>query len=254
MDSSRGGIPAKEDVEFRDRNYEVEKSRGSWGKGRRKRKEGMHPLCMNYRVCRRSEASPFHAVAVAVVVVVRHVSQTCRCENAARVDRSMHSLPRYRLSLNLHVLARLQTNRRRYVERLEEIARKTGLAEISFVLEPCTRRPIYSLSLSLALSRRSVLARREDPREMEEGPIFSGELVYSLLEGREGEAACGDRETRARAIFISRRAKWKRHRAFRAPRVSQLRGSCWLRRRGEGKQFSLSLSREKFRISSPVER
>lgn len=223
-----------------------------WGKGRRKRKEGMHPLCMNYRVCRRSEASPFHAVAV--VVVVRHVSQTCRCENAARVDRSMHSLPRYRLSLNLHVLARLQTNRRRYVERLEEIARKTGLAEISFVLEPCTRRPIYSLSLSLALSRRSVLARREDPREMEEGPIFSGELVYSLLEGREGEAACGDRETRARAIFISRRAKWKRHRAFRAPRVSQLRGSCWLRRRGEGKQFSLSLSREKFRISSPVER
>ena len=79
---------------------------------------------------------------------------------------------------------------------------------------------------------------------MEEGPIFSGELVYSLLEGREGEAACGDRETRARAIFISRRAKWKRHRAFRAPRVSQLRGSCWLRRRGEGKQFSLSLSRK----------
>lgn len=239
-------IAAKEDVEFRDRNYEVEKSRGSWGKGRRKRKEGMHPLCMNYRVCRRSEASPFHAVAVAVVVVVvvaRHVSQTCRCENAARVDRSMHSLPRYRLSLNLHVLARLQTNRRRYVERLEEIARKTGLAEISFVLEPCTRRPIYSLSLSLALSRRSILARREDPREMEEGPIFSGELVYSLLEGREGEAACGDRETRARAIFISRRAKWKRHRAFRAPRVSQLRGSCWLRRRGEGKQFSLSLEK-----------
>lgn len=104
---------------------------------------------------------------------------------------------------------------------------------------------LFSLSLSLALSRRSVLARREDPREMEEGPIFSGELVYSLLEGREGEAACGDRETRARAIFISRRAKWKRHRAFRAPRVSQLRGSCWLRRRGEGKQFSLSLSLEK---------
>lgn len=99
-------------------------------------------------------------------------------------------------------------------------------------------------SLSLALSRRSVLARREDPREMEEGPIFSGELVYSLLEGREGEAACGDRETRARAIFISRRAKWKRHRAFRAPRVSQLRGSCWLRCRGEGKHF-LSLFLEK---------
>lgn len=118
---------------------------------------------MNYRVCRRSEASPFHAVAVAVVVVVvvaRHVSQTCRCENAARVDRSMHSLPRYRLSLNLHVLARLQTNRRRYVERLEEIARKTGLAEISFVLEPCTRRPIYSLSLSPSLDDPSWLGAR----------------------------------------------------------------------------------------------
>lgn len=190
---------------------------------------------MNYR--RRSKA--FH------VAVVRHVSQTCRREKAARVDRSMHSLPRYRLSLDLRVLARLETNRRRYV-RLEEIARKTGLSPR--YRSSCTRRPIYSLSLSL-----------EDPRWIcarwrNRGPIFTGELAYSIRWDREeGEEARGDRETRARAIFISRRAKWKRHRAFRAPRASQAR-ELLVASMGRAILSLFLSSGEKFRISSLVER
>lgn len=159
---------------------------------------------MNYR--RRSKA--FH------VAVVRHVSQTCRREKAARVDRSMHSLPRYRLSLDLRVLARLETNRRRYV-RLEEIARKTGLSPR--YRSSCTRRPIYSLSLSL--SRGSAV----DLREMEEqGSDFHRRtsVQYSLGQGRRGGSTRWQRDASPRNFYFSSREMETPSGISRAPSVS----------------------------------
>lgn len=64
-----------EDVEFL--GVEITRNREE-----EEKKEKEYIVRMNYR--RRSKA--FH------VAVVRHVSQTCRREKAARVDRSMHSV------------------------------------------------------------------------------------------------------------------------------------------------------------------
>lgn len=167
---------------------------------------------MNYR--RRSKA--FH------VAVVRHVSQTCRREKAARVDRSMHSLPRYRLSLDLRVLARLETNRRRYV-RLEEIARKTGLSPR--YRSSCTRRPIYSLSLSL--SRGSAV----DLREMEEqGSDFHRRTSVFARTVKGRKRAVTERREPAQFLFLVARNGNAIGHFARPERLNWERGSCWLRR------------------------
>lgn len=188
---------------------------------------------MNYR--RRSKA--FH------VAVVRHVSQTCRREKAARVDRSMHSV-----SVIVGSPCSCPTRNKSTALRTPrgDSEENWSIAKISLVLHATS--DLFSLSLSL-----------EDPRWIcarwrNRSPIFTGELAYSIRWDREeGEEARGDRETRARAIFISRRAKWKRHRAFRAPRASQAR-ELLVASMGRAILFLFLSSGEKFRISSLVER
>lgn len=131
---------------------------------RRRRRD----TCMNYR--RRSKA--FH------VAVVRHVSQTCRREKAARVDRSMHSV-----SVIVGSPCSCPTRNKSTALRTPrgDSEENWSIAKISLVLHATS--DLFSLSLSL--SRGSAV----DLREMEEqGSDFHRRtsVQYSLGQGRRG--------------------------------------------------------------------
>lgn len=153
-----------EDVEFL--GVEITRNREE-----EEKKEKEYIVRMNYR--RRSKA--FH------VAVVRHVSQTCRREKAARVDRSMHSV-----SVIVGSPCSCPTRNKSTALRTPrgDSEENWSIAKISLVLHATS--DLFSLSLSL--SRGSAV----DLREMEEqGSDFHRRtsVQYSLGQGRRGGSA-----------------------------------------------------------------
>lgn len=194
---------------------------------------------------RRRNTSSVWIIAVGRKRSTSPLSDTCPKHVVARRRREwIVRCTRYRLSLDLRVLARLETNRRRYV-RLEEIARKTGLSPR--YRSSCTRRPIYSLSLSL--SRGSAV----DLREMEEqGSDFHRRtsVQYSLGQGRRGGSARWQRDASPRNFYFSSREMETPSGISRAPSVSSEGAVGCV----DGESNSLSLSLVWRKISNFIPR
>lgn len=184
---------------------------------------------MNYR--RRSKA--FH------VAVVRHVSQTCRREKAARVDRSMHSV-----SVIVGSPCSCPTRNKSTALRTPrgDSEENWSIAKISLVLHATS--DLFSLSLS----RGSAV----DLREMEEqGSDFHRRTSVFAGTGKKGRKhAVTERREPAQFLFLVARNGNAIGHFARPERLK--RGSCWLRRWGE--QFSLSLSLVWRKISNFIPR